>query len=279
MIHKVDWISFTVDVGVGEGRQSQWMPGLIGDALRLLDPDAESLMGLHTEAIPSGGRKPYSTSLSWESQHIRLFFHPNLPHALFEISGQGCDLLDLNGNLHSVLQLALNRLTRLDVATDMLTMVNPVDFTLARDVGRFKSSGYINSPSGTTCYVGSRSSDRYARVYRYNPPHDRSHLLRCEVQLKGMNARLAAQQILTTDVSSVAQALGTVFGWRHSAWQPSEDETVVLRSWRPERHLGKTEYWLNSQVAPVLRRLHRENILNVREWLENNVLQETHDHA
>lgn len=267
MLHKIDWISFTVDVGAGEGRRSDMMPGLITAALEDLSAGLTGLLGLERDVKPTSGRKPYSASWEVVGDHVRVFANPTLPHALVEVSGQGCGLLEDRGTLMMVLSAAMNRLTRLDLATDMLCNTKPTEFVARRTGGRFKSSGFITSPSGETCYVGSRSSDRYARVYRYNPPHERSMFLRAEVQLKGMNARLTAQRILSEGVPFAACSLGDAFGWEHPAWDRSAGYVEALKVWRPERHQGKTEYWLQTQVRPALVKAYAGRPADLLTWV------------
>lgn len=266
MIHKVDWISFTVEIGIDENRRSDQLPAAILKAMDALHPGLGFWLVDPYVYTPSPGRKPYSVSWWFEDRHLRIFAHPNLSHALIEISGQGCALLEDERLINDVLSAVLNRLTRLDIASDMLTETRPTDFVQQRNVGRFKSSGFITSPSGETCYVGSKTSDRYARVYRYNPPHERSHLLRVEVQLKKMNARLAAQTLLDTSVETTARMLGQVFEWQHKDWQPETNRMEIMHTWRPERHTGKTDYWIEAQVVPALSKHYAGRPGDLMQW-------------
>jgi hypothetical protein len=203
---------------------------------------------------------------------IRLFCHPTLPHALFEISGRACDWLDNRRMLLPLLAATTSRTTRIDIAVDFETNTTPATFAEARDTEKFRSHGHIISESGTTYYVGSRSSDRYARVYRYNPPHERAHLLRCEMVVKGEAAKLASQQIINTSVLKYAHALGNVFAWKHPLWDTGLLGTDKPNNYRPERHEGKTLFWLADTVAPLLARLHSEGVIDILDWVETNVI-------
>jgi hypothetical protein len=268
VITKVDWISFTVDVGTSDDRQTHAMHGIIGDALRALHPDAEDLMGLNATWLPLLGRKPYSAGDEWPGQHIRLYYHPRLPHALFEITGQGCEILNAKDALKVVLAFAQSRLTRLDIASDVSTDTRPSEFVAAGYSDRFKSHAHMVSSDGETFYVGGRSSDRFARVYRYNPPHERSHLLRIEYQLKRENARIASQVILDEGTPILSAQLANTFAWKHHDSLTDVLDDRELASWRPERHQGKTEFWLETQVRPAIIKTYAGRPDDLRAWAE-----------
>lgn len=275
MLSKIDWLSFTIDLGQTEHkRDANHMVDEIMTVLDFIAPQLFFWLGMDGDNAPTKARAPYSMAWRWVTRSLTVYCHPNLQHVLFEISGQGCDLLDADGTFPDVLTFALPRITRLDVATDILTETRPIDFYAMRDVGRFKTHSELISPSGETCYVGSQTSDRHCRVYRYNAPHERSHLLRVEVVLRSKTAQIAAAGILQRGLPYVAASLGNVFGWTHEDWRPSQPEADTLRAYRPDRHNGKTEYWLASQVKPTLMRLHRTGALDVLKWFDANIREE-----
>jgi hypothetical protein len=271
MLVHIDWLSFTVKFTAGEGWDER--DALAAALTEVLDLDDHffdavgTLEGWEWRA----GRKPYSASFCRPDGGVAVFVHERLPHALIEVSGKGCETLGEHPAAADILHSITQRLTRIDLACDVLTEVRPLDFVAQRDAGRFKSHSEVVSESGETCYIGSRSSNRYARVYRYNPPHERAHLLRCEYVLKAEDAKLTAAAILNSDHYSVAAALGTQFGWQHPVWQVDAPSEVLLRSWRPDRREGKTVYWLADTIAPLLVRLHREGVIDAAQWFRENV--------
>lgn len=200
-----------------------------------------------------------------------LFLSPNIPHSLLEITGRGCERLSESPQSGQFLAAVSDRLSRIDVACDMLTDVRPGEFVAQRASGRFKAHSSFVSESGETEYIGSRTSNRYARVYRYNPPHERAHLLRCEFVLKAEDARETARAIMRDGLSSVVVALGKSFGWEHPVWQPDDVDAAIIPVWRPERKEGKTLYWLASTVAPLISRLHREGTIDVSDWTQIHI--------
>lgn len=277
MITKIDWLSFTLTLGQGEPIPQHRLAAAIKDALEAFSPTVyDALVGGYDFEIRKG-RPPYSTGFARSDSGCYIFCNGALPHFLIEVTGRGCDALADREDALNVLQAVASRLTRIDVASDMLCDTNPLDFVATRKEGRFSAHSEVVSQSGTTCYVGSRTSNRYARVYRYNAPHERAHLLRAEHVAKAEDAKLTAQAILSDGIDSVAAAMGQAFGWQHTSWLTPSLNRSELAVWRPERHAGKTLFWLNNAVAPALLKLCREGGFDATEWLQYNVLSKLSD--
>jgi hypothetical protein len=269
---KIDWLSFTVKREVqDDDNEGIALQQVFASVLELHDSFFDAVGTLEGWQWRNG-RKPYSASFARPDGGVAIYVHPRLPHALIEVSGKGCETLSAYPGAADLLEGISGRLTRLDLACDMLTDTRPLEFVEQRDQGRFKAHSEIVSESGETCYIGSRTSNRYARVYRYNEPHERAHLLRCEFVVKAEDARNTALAILNDGHYDVAAALGIQFGWNHPAWDVSPVNEVELKAWRPERREGKTLFWLADTIAPLLVRLHNDGTLDVREWLSVHVL-------
>jgi DNA relaxase NicK len=255
MISKIDWISFTFLMeGEQELRVSDlWEAVFIHFKLRAAQT-LEALTKGHTFSICKA-RAPYRYAQMRDDGGCTIFAHPDRDDVLVEITGTGCGSIYAAGMMSQVLRDASERLTRLDVATDILTEIEPQEFASARSAARNKSHSEFTSGSGSTNYVGSRKSDRYARLYRYFPPHPRSHLLRCEVVLKGKQAQAGALLVLEQGVLMLAAQLGNVFGWKHECWQPDVETDEKLAAWRPERRNGSTVAWVYNQCLPAIARL------------------------
>lgn len=274
MLTKIDWISFSLILPEYVMTDERDTERALIDALNELDANLFFWLDLTAGWTRSKGRAPYSIAWQHPNGGITAFYHPALPHALIEISGKGCDMLMLAGTTGDVLNAVKNRVTRIDIASDFLTDVRPTEFAENRASGRFKSHSKVVSESGETYYVGARSSNRYCRVYRYNPPHERSKFLRIEYVVKAEDAKILARTLLTEDIRGVSVALGEKFGWTHPAYLPEESSAVELQAYRPERHEGKTLFWLADTVSPLLVRLHNQGITNVIEWFETTVLHQ-----
>jgi len=145
-------------------------------------------------------RAPYTDTWSIESDSISLYASPNLTHCCVEITGQGCERIIAMGEMEGILKGCAARLTRIDIATDIETSTQPSEFVSIVSHERMRANGTQNSETGQTCYVGSKKSDRYARVYRYYKPHPRSHLLRIEHVFRRKYAKTVVQAILDTSL-------------------------------------------------------------------------------
>lgn len=205
-----------------------------------------------------GGRKPFAKLFHSKEGGMSVLCDDRHNFTLFEISGEGCDVLEEENALFGLLSHYRERLTRIDVACDILTDTKPSDFAELRDKTRFKSHSHAVSETGETFYIGSKNSDRYARVYRYNPPHDRAHLLRCEFVLRDENAKKLAGEVLERGLGRMAIALGNTFGFTHPAWGAVPDDREKFMSAPRERRDGATVRWLMKQVIPALENLYEE---------------------
>lgn len=270
---KIDWLSLTGKRSVGEGDTERHALGQALEYLQELSPVVNETLSGEGGWQWDKGRTPYSASYRRGDNGVSIFVHPRLDHFLVEITGKGCETLASSSSAYEFLKAVQPRLTRLDLACDMLTDTDPLIFTQQRDATRFRSHSEFVSESGTTAYIGSRTSNRYCRVYRYNSPHERAHLLRCEYVVKAEDAKLTALAILDTDHYSVANTLGEQYGWRHPDWKVDEPGVVELKSYRPERREGKTLFWLADTVAPLLVRLAKEGTLDANLWFQENVLK------
>lgn len=271
MLNKVDWLSFSIAVADCQTDDDREAAYNCAAALSDLHPDLMAWLRLDETMDIRKGRAPYRTRWAHPETEVSLFTHNKLPHALIEIPGRGCDDLIERGNLYSVINAVADRVTRIDIASDILCETNPIEFERERENGKFSARSEMVSESGTTVYVGSRTSERYARVYRYNKPHPRHRFMRVEHVVKAESAKALARTLSPETLSNVVAGLGIVFGWNHSDWNP-ESEPIELEVYRPERKTGKTLWWLNDTIAPLLVRLHSEGELDVWEWLQAEVV-------
>jgi len=215
-------------------------------------------------------RAPYSFARRSDDATRMLFVHPLSTHFTLEISGAFCQRIA--GGIPSLLQAYAGHFSRLDVAVDMETTVMPVEFDKAVNAPRIETRSVMQSSTGQTVYIGSRTSERFARVYRYFAPHPRAHLLRAEFQLKGAYANKLAENIAEGEtLESYAAGLGQHFGFTHECWKPS-DKAQTLRV-QSHAQSGATVQWLTSTVAPLLRRMNREGKLDVEMWFDQYVLK------
>lgn len=271
MLTRVDWISFSVHIETGEDTGNYEALYLAAAEITALSERLPDWLDIRGDFEVGGGRAPYRDSWRWKDQGVTIFTHPALSHALIEISGRGCERLHANGFIPDVLRAVRDHITRLDLASDIRCDVRPKEFEAQRHEGRFKSRSEVVSESGETIYIGARSSNRYARVYRYNAPHERSEFLRVEHVVKSDDARISAAFLLEFGEVALAAEFGRAFGWEHPLWSPDAPSTPELEVYRPDRKEGKTLFWLAESVAPCLVRLSNDGVLDLEEWLDTYV--------
>jgi len=252
----VDWLTFTIPM-VYFGSE--------GDAYaNAIQAGFQDMFGVELRGMAFGGawerqersRAPYTDAWVMKGQGVTLFASPNLTHACVEISGQGCEmLLDPDNTLGKVISAAKERVTRIDVAVDIETDIRPLEFVGVVNHERMRTSGNVVSDTGETCYVGSQKSERYARVYRYNAPHPRAHLLRVEHVYRKDYAKKVAGAISANGLDAIAKSSGDAFGWAHSTWKPDVVDGADISVTRERGNTGSTVYWLVNSVAPAFRRL------------------------
>lgn len=218
---------------------------------------------------PTGGRAPYRVAIARDDHGARIHGASHTETILYELSGRGCEPLRDSESAASVLGSVHESITRLDVAVDIITRSSPSDFANSRSHDRFRSVAFIRSATGETVYVGSAKSDRFCRVYRYNPPHPRSELLRVEYVFRRGLARDAALQLSQADGwENYLGRVGNTYGFNHESWQPESRTDERLSSPIVERKDADTVHWLYAQVVPAVRRLVQSGALDMTDWLE-----------
>jgi len=251
----IDWLTFTLTLRYeGEGVEAY--------ALAIRNGFVDTFGTVLANRVFAGNwaakersRAPYKHAYTDSELGISVFASPTLTHFCVEVSGQGCERLIELGVMNEVLTAIHERCTRIDIACDIETLVRPTEFVECLAHERMRASGYQKSSTGETCYVGSQKSDRYARVYRYNAPHPRSHLLRVEHVFRRENAKSVARQCIGNGMEHIANASGQAFGWKHSAWDTSGSGDCDISAVRERGRTGGTVYWLINQCAPAFKRL------------------------
>jgi len=264
----IDWLSFTAKVETPV-RSPQQLLIIARYAIRELGYETYQYVFERSDYDHVVGRAPYMFALADRDRGIRLYGGGHSATILCEISGKGCDGLRDEAVARAMLGEIHGRCTRLDYAVDIRTRVLPVDFASRRDAGRFRSFSLIDTGSGQTVYLGSPRSDRFARVYRYHHPHPRHQLLRAEFVFRRDLAKVACEALADKEsAAAFTDQCGNVFGLRHSAWKPSVLTNEKLPTAERSKSDSQTLNWLYVQVAPALRRLMREDAINMTDWLE-----------
>lgn len=268
MYYSIDYYSFTIQQkavfgNIGEETQKH----VISQFLPSISPDHHHKFGIGSWGIEKGSGF-YSYRLRHESTGIALSFGEINAHVFVELSGRACQNLDAISNLLPIVLATYERCSRIDFAVDILTEESPEHFSASRNSRAFKANGTINSPSGQTCYLGSRKSERMARVYRYYEPHPRSNLLRVEAEYKGDAAKAMAKHLSQTDVRTACLDAHQPFGWTHPIWGDAEGEGVKIpyKSYNPSN--ASTVRWLYGDVITALRKAIELDLVDLTDWLD-----------
>lgn len=272
MISKIDWLSFVIKLNTPFDGATTAHAEYVMLLLREAFPGDVGVALFDHQFAPAVGRAPYTVCLRRDDQFMSIYFGGKQAHILLELTGGGCEDLSRKSQLNPLLEMVGPILSRLDVAVDMPVSTRPSEFIGCGYSDRFKSVSSMVSDTGETCYVGSRDSERYARVYRYNPPHPRSAWLRCEFCLKHENARDLAALILDIGLLDVVARLGNTFGWQAPQWQPDKASEATISGWSPERRHGATVRWLLTSVFPAMARLVKDGTIeDIDEFLNRHL--------
>lgn len=264
----IDWLSFTLDRGESIVSIAQ-LDHEARELLRRTSNEHKTYIFNGSGFDRCGGRAPYSFSMARDDQGVRCFGGGPQTGILYELSGRACEGLRSHSSACAFLSPILERITRLDYAVDVQCDTRPALFSNARSHKGFRSLSFIQSDTGETIYVGSPKSDRFCRVYRYNPPHPRHRLLRVEFVFRRGLARDAAKSLcLAESHEAFAAALGNTYGWAHPVWQPGATTDERLRVPIVTRHSDDTVRWLYKQCAPALARKLKEQAIDLPEFLE-----------
>ena len=210
----------------------------------------------------------YTARLRHELSGVALSFGTVNAHVFCELSGKPCDILDSADELLPLIKATKDKCSRIDFAVDFITETSPERFSAFRNTTRWKYAPTYPSASGTTVYVGSRTSERMARVYRYHEPHPRAHMLRVEAEYKGKAARAIAATLDEDNVQTAAANAHSVFGWHDDIWkeQVAQGEKVAYTSHRPAN--ANTVRWLYGDVAKAIKRAGEEGLISLDEYVK-----------
>lgn len=268
MFYSIDYYSFTIATREPLGKAL-----FDGDLYIAVDlfcgllPNAELAAVFQTIWTREKSRGFYTARFRHDQSDITLSYGQAHPHIFFELAGKACNNLDARELLLPLIHKTFERATRIDIAVDIPTTTTPEEFVRERTGRNFKSSGSIKSASGATEYLGGRTSERMARVYRFEEPHPRSHLLRVEAEYKGDAAKALCKYLSTQGLLATSLAAHQIFGWKHHSWVAEDLKVskIPYKHYHPAN--ASTLRWLYGDVINALRRAIAEETINLDEWL------------
>lgn len=184
------------------------------------------------------------------------------------ITGAGCE--SVRDGLREHIALVQDQVTRIDIALDFgKYSFDPA--TLAPKITA-RSRALITSDNGTTLYIGSRTSDAFVRVYRYNSPHPRAGNTRAEAEFKGAYARRVASEYANNGFSDalkswIARKSKTE---DNPAWEmTSETKPMVMSSDKRPGQDGHYKWLLRVALPAVRQALYRGDISEDDLFVQN----------
>jgi len=269
MYPHLDWLSFTLEIE-HEPITHEDLYHTARAVLRKVSNDHEAFVFDRRGFEPSTSRAPYRLCLERADHGIRVYSGSTTNTVLFECGGRSMPPLHGHDVAAAFVAPICHRMSRLDYAADIVCDTRPADFANERDSKAFRSISFIRSDTGETVYVGSPKSDRFCRVYRYNPPHPRSHLLRVEYVFKRGLARIAAEDLAESkSASHFAARLGRTWAFTHKVWQPDYYTDEKVKTASTTQRQEDTVAWLYKQVAPAVQRLMADGALDLNDWLQH----------
>lgn len=265
---KVDYLSWTIMVDPGrggdDGETFRAVLAAVQEHAPIFFEWAESTTGWQA----GSGRGHYGEAQVNMHLYTAIRYGGHSNHILLEMPGTACAAARDAGMMSGIAAEAQARCTRLDVAVDITGDVQPGDFVAAGYNTRFKSHATIVSAEGTTEYVGSMKSERYARVYRYAEPHPRAGTMRVEHVFRSDYAKSAASALAEVGITALATMCGNTWGWRHRSWIPEAITDGKLTATRADRHEPGRLRWLYGVCLPAVVKAHREGLLDAREYVQ-----------
>jgi len=222
---------------------------------------------LANEWSSCGGRSGYTRG----ARHpIGMTFYAGHATAkpLLEIGGAACDWLHSLGALLPLVQRECEGITRLDLAGDLTCLVTPAEFVAAGYSALVRTKSSVSSATGSTEYLGSPTSDRSCRVYRYAAPHPRSDALRVEIVLRRELAKSAALELCSRTIAGVWQSAAKPLSFKHPMWRQSADDTLPRLTMKSEPTSASRLQWLTKQIKPAVLEAHRAGLIDLHKWLD-----------
>jgi len=259
----IDYCGFTLDVRNDHGETPDNLTikeGLYEVMAEHTDSTVARVLLAGTGWKPASTRRPYQSGYANQGNGIYVFYGGH-PHALVELTGIGCQYARKEVVLTELMRYMHERLTRLDVAVDMMTDTRPRDFVAAGYSGRIKTRNDRVSDTGETVTLGSWHSDRFCNVYRYNEPHPRSDKLRVEFRLKREYARNAVPYIIQHGIKHLVGMLQSSYQFKHEDWRVESMQEKLPG--RPDNKKSEsTLMWVIKQVSPAVRKLVHEGVID-----------------
>jgi len=268
MFHKIDYYAFTLPARLAYNEVTDEISNFVQQTFTSILPSSDMQTSFESGWSIERAKGFYTHRLRHEGTGIALSFGNINAHVYVELSGKACDCLESANILGSLIATTAARCSRIDFAVDFVTDRSPEEFSYHRNEKRWKFVSHIVSASGTTDYIGSRTGERMARVYRYNEPHPRAHMLRVEAEYKGAAAKAIVKELETHTLYEVCMAAHAVFGWYHPIWGKDDHDAVKVPYSSHSPDNAATVRWLYGVVASSIRKAIQDGLIDWETFSE-----------
>lgn len=237
--------------------QIHWLTVSFRGDLETLKRDTSVMLGTYEDTDRGGLGYKFSRRFL---QGAVWYEDPDYGHATLVMSGSSCELVP-QGTLVVLMRMAVEcggHVTRLDLAFDHMPFT-PREFWVAFKSGEgvtcraVRDKCHFDETIGAkdeTAYIGKRASERMLRVY------DRRGYTRCELEVKGDQARMLCSLILASeDVKQTARSfLHGFLDMADSLWRYFRDAPLVEAPMKLLKQVSRERLmsWLTHQVAAAL---------------------------
>lgn len=256
--HTLDWISATLPK---QDAKDFALKGFLGAIVP--STKSKGMYGYtNTVHYETGAKRMYSTAREDMGEHF-VFSGTTLTN-IWSVHGVSPK------QLLNTLQDFNGRISRIDFAIDVKGLdLNPQDLSFLKNTankghGRTPSRSLVTSDSGgATHYVGSRSSEKFLRIYNKAAQLGLSDKwTRVELEMKGETAHAVGWQsgfLSEAEFFSMCAAMiKSVFDCENPTWQQALSGAGNVFD-VPKQDKKDTMAWLISQVAPSVARVILEN--------------------
>lgn len=267
----VDFMSVTVPYVMPDADVALWQRQA---ALAATHPDAP--VWLHDFLIgnvlaPAMGRKGHSASISHADTGAVFFMGGTNTVSVFEAGGRACRLIGTSIGDEAFASAAAKTCTRIDVAVDFDLPPADIASYVSGWSKRIKAHSWVTSPTGQTLYLGSPTSERFARIYRYAEPHPRAKFLRVEIVSRRKHAKSVCEAIQAEGLAATAATLLAKLELQGKHFASFEPSSVPITPIENKRTSARRLLWLLRQVTPAILDMHRNREFDAREWFEKHI--------
>jgi len=155
--------------------------------------------------------------------------------------------------------------TRIDLAVDIKDGLLTPDYLRGEYVnglyeGRQREWALMTGGKGATLYIGSRSSEKYLRIYdKAAQMHEDGAWLRIELECKGEAAKAGAWLMRSDGNAAIPEIINGFVKFKTREWVDAMGECANMDALKGEKKMTDTKRWLLEQIAPILARIARDN--------------------